>query len=160
MERSLPFSALASRASLLLLGACAAASSGASARPAVQPSRSDDWRTAGWEDRHDTMTFAVLPTMARAFQDFNGTAYPDMTCRTCHGADAERIQYKMPNSLPPLDPQHLPDVKSADAKEARTARFMVEVVTPRMANLLGVTPFDPVTKTGLSCFSCHPSASK
>jgi hypothetical protein len=110
-----------------------------------------------WEDRHDAMTFAVLPNMARLFQGFYHSPDPDMTCRTCHGAAAERVRYKMPNGLPPLDPAHLPSEDSPDPKEARVARFMIEEVTPQMADLLGVPVYDPATRTGFSCFRCHPS---
>ena len=122
----------------------------------------DSWRTLSWEDRHDVMTFAVLPNMARTFQRFRGSADPDMTCATCHGADAELVAYAMPHGLPALDPAHLPDPDAQDAKQARMAKFMIEEVTPAMADLLGVPAPAPAErgrdpKRGLSCFTCHPS---
>ena len=43
-----------------------------------------------------------------------------------------------------------------DPAVQRFAPFMVEKVTPMMAELLQVTAFDPKTGTGeLSCSSCH-----
>jgi hypothetical protein len=121
-----------------------------------------------WEDRHDVMTFAVLPNMARTFQRFNGSADPDMTCATCHGADAEGVKYAMPHGLPALDPARMPDPDGPDPREARMAKFMIEEVTPAMADLLGVPPAARVARAGrvdrgadpkgaFSCFNCHPS---
>jgi hypothetical protein len=102
------------------------------------------WASMSWDRKHDVMTFLVLPNMARVFQRFEKKPYPDMTCRTCHGADAERIDYSMPNDLPALDPGRLP-------RKSAVARFMWQSVTPKMADMLD----DPA---GFSCFSCHPSA--
>ena len=103
------------------------------------------------------MTFAVLPNMARAFQRFDGSVYPTMTCRTCHGADAEAVHYAMPHGLPALNPEHLPDGHDADPRVARIARFMIDEVTPQMADLIEVPPHDPATKQGFNCFRCHPA---
>jgi hypothetical protein len=148
-------------AASLVLAACNAPrmSAGASGPgSAAHGSRTDPaWNALSWEERHDTMTFAVLPNMARLFQRFRGASAPDMTCRTCHGEDAERVSYAMPHGLPPLDPRRMPDPNARDAKEAKMAKFMTEQVTPTMADLLGEPRFDPTTKQGLSCFSCHPS---
>ncbi len=94
------------------------------------------------------MTWSVLPNMARKFQAFAGTAYPELSCISCHGADGERVLYRMPNGLPALDPGHLPNPQSQNAREARFARFMIEDVTPSTARLLG--------KPDVSCFTCHP----
>jgi hypothetical protein len=96
------------------------------------------------------MTWLVLPNLARKFQAFAGTPYPELACVTCHGADAERVMYKMPNGLPALDALHLPNSASDDPGQARVARFMIDEVTPTTARLLG--------KPDVSCFSCHPRA--
>jgi hypothetical protein len=114
------------------------------------------------------MTFAVLPNMARTFQRFKGSADPDMTCATCHGADAEQVNYAMPHGLPALDPARMPDPHGSDPKEARMVRFMIEEVTPAMADLVGVPlgegarrsdriDGNATPKRGFSCFNCHPS---
>jgi hypothetical protein len=99
-----------------------------------------------WEDRHDTMTFLVLPQMARAFQRFEGKPYPDLTCLSCHGENAEKILYRMPNG-PALDPAHLPRRDSSDPHEAGLAAFMIDEVMPSLAEMLG--------KPDVGCFSCH-----
>jgi hypothetical protein len=107
---------------------------------------SDGWSRATWEERHDAMTFLVLPTMARSFQRFEGKPYPELTCISCHGEQAENVQYRMPGG-PPLDPAHLPRKDSPDPREAKLAAFMIDEVTPSLAEMLG--------KRDIGCFSCH-----
>jgi hypothetical protein len=118
--------------------------------------RGDDFRTMSWEDRHDQMTWVVLPNMAERFQAFSGAANATLTCRSCHGPDPESVAYHMPRELPALDPGHLPEPSDADAR-GRTAKFMIETVTPTMADLLGEPVYDAKTRTGFGCFNCHPA---
>ena len=136
--------------------ACTRANAVAPTAPAHTPaSVAEGWSSLSWEERHDQMTWLVHPNRAKLFQRFEGTAYPELTCRTCHGANAEQVQYKMPNGLPPLDPANMPDPKRGP--DAAIAKFMYEEVTPRMADLLGVSLGDPRTGRGFGCFSCHPA---
>jgi hypothetical protein len=116
---------LPARAVLVVVGMVAVAAACHAPAPVASPTR-DGWSAMSWEDRHDTMTFAVLPNMARTFQRFAGSAAPDMTCATCHGTDAELVQYAMPHGLPALDPAHLPDRNATDPKEARIAKFLFD----------------------------------
>src|SRR5262245_42399757 len=133
------------RISAIALFACACASA---PRGAVSPApRAEDaWAPLTWEERHDVMTFAVLPNMARLFQRFEGAPYPEMTCATCHGDGYEEARYAMPRGLPALDAAHLPTASDPDPRTARIARFMIDEVTPAMRDLLG--PGHPV-----SCFT-------
>jgi hypothetical protein len=101
----------------------------------------DDWHPLTWEERHDAMTFRVLPNMARLFQRFQHKPVPDMTCRTCH---AEEVKYAMPHGLPVLDPAHMPDPHDP------RVRFMTDEVAPTMADLVGID------RANFSCFDCHP----
>jgi hypothetical protein len=111
----------------------------------VAPARQDNWSKLGFEDRHSVMTFTVLPNMARSWRDFKKTSYPEMTCRTCHGKDAEAVSYRMPNpSLPPIDPAHPP--------AGPVAQFMINRMVPEMLDLLETTP------NHLNCNTCHPKA--
>ncbi|HEX3853113.1 MAG TPA: hypothetical protein VHW01_19255 [Polyangiaceae bacterium] len=112
--------------------------------------RPNPWSAQSWEDHHDTMTWVVLPNMARAFQEFEGTALPELSCFTCHGADAEKVSYAMPHGLPPLDPAHMPRRDSANPKEAKLVAFMEDEVVPRFTHMTE----DPT----VSCFTCHPKA--
>ena len=101
----------------------------------------DEWAPLSWEERHDLMTWSLLPAMMPVIKQTFATADPELNCRTCHGANAEAVAYAMPNGLPPLDPRHMPSGKVADA--------MRRDVTPLLSEILG----KPET-----CFSCHPSA--
>ncbi len=150
----------------LLVGTAACASRPA---PPVQAVRSpsvasapaappvDAWASSTWEERHDVMTWALLPNLGRTFQSFRGEREPSLACTTCHGEDAERVNYKMPNGLPALDPEHMPSEASKDPHEARMAKVMRERVMPQAIAILETVPYDPRTKKGFSCFSCHPS---
>jgi hypothetical protein len=141
-----------------MLSGCGAPRPASHSPPPASASADDEWAGSSWEDRHDTMTFLVLPSMARLFQRFDGARYPDLTCRRCHGADAETVNYAMPHGLSALDPAHLPKPSDADPRTAKVAKFMTEEVTPQMADLLGVRPYDPATGRGFSCFNCHARA--
>lgn len=105
------------------------------------PAREDRWAALTWEQRHDVMTWMVLPNMGRAFQKFHGSPNAVLTCRSCHGMDAEKVGYAMPNGLPALDPAHLP------GNDSTVARFMREHVVPEMSDLI---------EKQVTCFSCHP----
>src|SRR5689334_5510980 len=82
-------------AALAALAACARPRApepaAASAPSAPMAQAQDEWTPLTWEERHDVMTFAVLPTMARLFQRFEAAKYHEMTCGTCHGADYEDV---------------------------------------------------------------------
>jgi hypothetical protein len=129
------------------------ASCGGSAPPpknaVYQKDASPSWPTLSWEDRHERMTFTVQPNMGKAWQKFTKSDAPTMTCRTCHGEDAEDANYKMPNpKLLPLDPSRLPSKTSTDANEARWATFMIDDVVPQMIDLIDAPP-------SFGCFNCH-----
>ena len=71
----------------------------------LTPSGDNAWALRSWEDRHSTMTFAMLPNMARRFRDHRGEPNATLTCMTCHGDAAESVRYAMPADLPALDPE-------------------------------------------------------
>jgi cytochrome c553 len=133
-----------------VLAACASAP--ATKRDVVRTQ--DGWSSLSWEQRHEQMTFVVLPNLAKLFQRFEGTADATLTCRTCHGQDADAVEFSMPRGLPALDPAHLPDRHSTNAREARIAAFMIDEVVPAFARTIEV-PAERVT-----CFSCHPARSQ
>jgi hypothetical protein len=113
--------------------------------PAKTIAPDDEWKDTTWEERHDLMTWSVLPAMARSFQAFEKAENAKLTCRSCHGVDAEERSYAMPNpTLLALDPAVLPSSASAPVVD-----FMNSIVVPRMRELTG--------NPSLGCFQCHPS---
>jgi len=119
---------------------------GSHAANVAQPSREtphareDTWSKLSFEERHSVMTFTVLPNIARTWRDFKHTEYPEMTCRTCHGQDAEAVSYRMPNpSLAKIDPAHPP--------QNEIATFMKTKMVPEMSELAGAD---------VGCNTCHP----
>ncbi len=121
--------------------ACGPTANTSKTTPAPPP-RTDRWSKLGFEDRHSVMTFTVLPNMARTWRDFQKTPSPEMTCRTCHGKDAEANDYKMPNpSLPHIDPAHPPPGPMTE--------FMKTRMVPDMINLLGASA------EHFGCNTCH-----
>ncbi|MBM4361730.1 MAG: hypothetical protein FJ104_03540 [Deltaproteobacteria bacterium] len=101
------------------------------------------------EERAAFMAAHVVPEMKRVFAKHGPV--DDFDCTTCHGADAEAVDYEMPNSLyalPEADP-----VAEAESVDPEVAKFMVESVVPGLAAVLGVPAGKP---GGVTCFTCHP----
>ena len=104
------------------------------------------------DERVKLMKEHVTPDMKKAFQDFDGKKYANFGCKTCHGKDPAKVKFKMPNpELPKLDFVALKAGKQAP----KVAKFMGEVVEPKMAELLGAKPFDMKTMKGFGCLGCH-----
>jgi hypothetical protein len=89
--------------------------------------------------------------MKKAFQTFDAKEFAKFNCKTCHGRGAITKEYDLPNpDLPRLDFAELRAGKHAEA-----AKFMKEVVTPQMAELLGEKPRSPTNPDGFGCLECH-----
>ena len=103
------------------------------------------------------MKKVVFPKMQAAFSGFD-SHYNEMTCKTCHGDRAANGDFKMPNAkLPKLPgPDNMEGFKKLMAEKPKAVEFMGKIVKPQMAELLGLSEFNPATKTGeFSCYSCH-----
>ena len=98
------------------------------------------------------MQEVVLPSMKELFSDD-----ADFGCMDCHGENADAVSFKMPNTLDPLDPANMP-FQSEDEEVRKIAKRMLEVVTPKMVELLSATAYDPKTQKGFGCFGCHAMA--
>jgi hypothetical protein len=136
-----------------LLCACAPATKAVDHPTSGTPAR-DEWTHRTWEDKYDLMTGIVLPEMSKVFQAFYKEEAPSLTCKGCHGDDAEKVAFKMPNDLPSLNPKHMPD------PHEEMGAFMTEQVVPKMQQLLGIsagTGEGGNGKRGFGCFSCHPT---
>lgn len=144
-------------AAVLLLGCIACGGSSKSAESAAGAGKSETpWKDKTHEQRMDWMGLHVFPKMKGAFTQFNAERFSDFACQTCHGDDMEMVDFKMPNqhlyALPRTD-----TIKSARDYDEKVTDFMLGTVTPTMAELLDMQPYDPATKSGFSCFGCHPA---
>lgn len=115
------------------------------------------WRRMSKSDRNDYMVGKVLPIMKETFQHFDPLAFKKVECATCHGKDAKRVKFKMPNpALPKIAPPGTPGWADVQHDHPRMVHFMKATVTDRMAKLLGLDTYDPKTGKGFGCNSCHP----
>ncbi|MFI5263238.1 MAG: hypothetical protein ACHQM6_01845 [Candidatus Kapaibacterium sp.] len=141
-------------AGLLWMNVSASAQHSAKSVPSgmVSPDSSIHWDKMDHAARKAYMKQVVFPAMKTEFAAFNPQKFGNMKCTTCHGKGAENDSYKMPNP----EIFKLPRSKEGWAK-ADTAfmRFMRTTVKPKMADLLGIPPFDMKTMTGFGCGNCH-----
>jgi hypothetical protein len=121
----------------------------------------DEWRYLSFEQRHEQMTFLIHPTLMEQFQAFYKTSSPELRCTSCHGENPEDAAYKLANStLVTLDPVRVQALYRAGAVLTPEQTFKRDVVTPTMARLMGIPPYDPSTGLGFSCFGCHRQEEK
>ena len=113
------------------------------------------WKDMTLDQKKEVMKNVVLPKMTAVFQAFDAKKYKEVTCATCHGKDAEKHGFKMPNEkLPKLDAAD-GFKKHMKGKMADMTKFMMEKVTPEMVSALGVPGYDPNTHQGFGCGGCH-----
>lgn len=110
------------------------------------------WADMDREARTTYMGAVVMPTMKTAFQQHG---FDTFKCANCHGNDFKEVDFKMPNDLTPLNPDN-PIQSGMDLDEEMT-KFMVSVVTPEMAKMLGKQTDVTTGKGEFGCLSCHLS---
>jgi cytochrome c553 len=92
----------------------------------------------------------VMPTMRQLFQAHDGAKYANFGCKTCHGADADRGHFHMPNdNLPKLNFQNMNKFQQRDID------FMKNEVKPVMAQMLKEPEHGPDNPRGFGCLHCH-----
>jgi hypothetical protein len=142
----------------VLTGVLLAAACSSGTGPRVPPSGGPEigalhipWKDKNREEKQAYMAAHVEPMMGKLFQKFDKKGFAEFGCETCHGKDAESVDFRMPNGLPPLDEKD--PVADAMGSDEDTAKFMVDEVLPTMSRLLSKTDEHgkPVT-----CFTCHP----
>ena len=142
-------------AGVLLAAACSSGSG-----PRVPPSGGPEigalhvpWKDKNREEKQAYMAAHVEPMMGKLFQKFNKKGYAEFGCATCHGENAERVGFHMPNGLVELDTKD--PVADGMNIDEETGKFMVEEVLPTMSRLLSKTDEHgkPVT-----CLTCHPGS--
>jgi len=121
------------------------------AEPA-EPKGEQSWHDMDRDARMTYMGTVVLPGMKAAFKQ---QGFDTFKCANCHGADFKEVDFKMPNDLTPLNPDN-PIQSGMDLDEEMT-KFMVSVVLPEMAKMLGEETDITTGKGEFGCLSCHLS---
>jgi cytochrome c len=122
-----------------------------------------DWKKMTHDQKKDYMKNVVMHKMRPLFHDFDPERFEKINCKTCHQEDGvEQDSFKMPNP----DILKLPATpagwnKLKNGKDSSMLKFMAEVVKPKMAELLHLTPYDMKTNTGeFGCNNCHMTEGK
>lgn len=101
------------------------------------------------QDKVVFMKQNVVPRLSAVFQGHDAARYSRFGCITCHGP-----QNKDPHDyLPRLVVKD--GMPTAFTDKPEIAKFMATEVVPKMADALGVAPFDLKTKQGFGCAGCH-----
>ncbi len=104
------------------------------------------------DEKVDFMKKKVMPNMKPLFVKFDGKKFAKFNCKTCHGKDADKRKFKMPNpGLPKLDFAQLKAGKQAP----KMAEFMGKSVKPEMAKLLQQPEYSESNPKGFGCLECH-----
>jgi hypothetical protein len=94
--------------------------------------------------------------MKKTFQAHDAGAFGTFKCQTCHGNDMQAKNFKMPNdSIYPLNAKD--PVKGAMDYDKKITKFMLDEVTPKMAEMLGEKPMGKDPAGTFGCLRCHPS---
>ena len=118
------------------------------------PEVSKQWSSLTGEEKYEFMQSDIMPAMSLLFSTYDDDRYGKMTCETCHGANAKERKFAMPNpDLPKLDPSN--GFQAWQEKSPKAVEFMAKMVTPSMARLLSMKPYDPATGQGFGCMGCH-----
>ncbi|MBI5607284.1 MAG: hypothetical protein HY902_00220 [Deltaproteobacteria bacterium] len=108
-----------------------------------------DYKDMTSQEKSMFMAQTVMPLMVQLVKKADPSK-GGYVCAQCHGVTGPDIGFKMPNGVIPLDPKKLPPVGTSPLVDA-----MYKEITPQIAKLLGLSPYDPATGKGFGCFSCH-----
>jgi hypothetical protein len=106
------------------------------------------------DQRAQFMKEKVVPAMKPVFQNHDPKAYAEFGCQTCHGKEAAKGHFDMPNpDLPKIG-------KSTDWSKLKKEdlEWMKTEVKPTMAKVLKEPEWSPETPKGFGCVECHPAA--
>jgi cytochrome c553 len=143
---------------LLARTASAAPDAGAPAKVVGPPDKA--WKDMTKEEKGKYMKAVVVPKMKPTFQAFDDKEFAKFNCATCHGKEAKKREFKMPNPeihALPDNPEEFQALMKKKPTWPKFAKFMGEQVSPQMAALLGKPAFDhkkPV-EGAFSCNGCH-----
>ncbi len=106
------------------------------------------------DQRAQFMKEKVVPAMKPVFQNHDPKAYADFGCKTCHGKEADKEHFDMPNAdLPKIG-------KTTDWSKFKKedVEWMKNDVKPAMAKIMNEPEWSPENPKGFGCLECHPSA--
>jgi hypothetical protein len=114
------------------------------------------WHDMDFDQRKEFMGTVVYPKMKTAFQGYDAGTYAKFTCDTCHGEDAKEKKFAMPSdSIYPLPKEGY--IEAAKGYDEKVTQFMIDVVVPQMAEMVGEEPDTTGSGTGFGCLECHPT---
>ncbi len=135
-------------------GSGSAAAEGSGAGSGSAAANDFDFQKLDHKARVAFMKTKVMPAMKTAFQEFDAKKFAKFNCKTCHGKNAEKNKFKMPNGdIPKLDFVALKAGKQAP----KMAEFMGKTVKPQMAQLLNMPEFteEKPDPKAFGCLNCH-----
>lgn len=111
------------------------------------------WARKNQEQRFGFMAAQVQPRMHALFEGYDEGYAEDFSCQLCHGEDAERIDWRMPNeNLFALPLENT--LETSLEYDAEMTNFMSSEVTPALKEMLNTGLGEPVVA---NCLSCHPA---
>ena len=123
----------------------------ATATATTPPPKKKTWADFNHDEKMAFMKAEVMPKMTKTWSEFD-KKYAKMDCATCHGSSAKKGQFKMPNAeLPKLSPK---DNFKAHKGKQKVLDFMYKM-TPELAGILQLPPYDQNSGQGFGCGSCH-----
>ncbi len=113
------------------------------------------WSEKNVEQKYGYMAAVVHPEMQAVFASYDDS-YADegaFTCATCHGEDAELVDYKMPADGAIMGLEAEDTIQEAMDYDEEVTNAMMAKVTPGLKKLLDQ---GSGAKTKVTCFTCHP----
>jgi hypothetical protein len=112
------------------------------------------WHELEGREKGKFMDEVVVPTMGALLKEHDAEEFAEVGCKTCHGKDPKAAGFELPTpDLPKLNPAD--NFAEHKEREPEAFKFMTEVFTPKMVEILGEKPYDAATNEGFGCFACH-----
>lgn len=125
--------------------------------PAVVGPPAVAWKDLSREQRGKYMEAVVTPKLKALFVAYDGEAFAEFGCKTCHGDGADAKTFKMPSPNLFVLPGTPEGFGELGKEKPEYMKFMATQVKPTMAKLLGIEEYDPADpKPGtFGCMACH-----
>ncbi len=122
--------------------------------PAGPDGRRLTWDKMDIQQRQTHMRDVVLPRVAPIFRAWKPERFATIECSLCHGDAVNTGNFHMPTDhLVRLSGDLLLGHERENFPE--TTRLKLDRLVPAMANALGMSQFNIITRRGFGCYSCH-----